>query len=185
MQPWSYTDPSGDLHATGGINKDSPFQDVSPHSELHAEAARLAEEATVLILNDIRSEIKDDEKFGAYLNLFIKTATSVAYVIDTTGSMSTALPQIQATIPRIRSRLEEYKDNLGENAEINYILVPFNDPGLIAYVSSNCQTTCVMSCSGRCTGFCKGGCISAKCAKLRCNPLCKIPLSMWYSLALS
>ena len=81
------------------------------------------------MLNYIREEVDDDEKFGAYLNFFVKTAASVAYVIDTTGSMGAELPEIQATIPQIRSSLEEYRESLGENAVINYILVPFNDPG--------------------------------------------------------
>lgn len=127
-----YADPSGDLHAKGGINKDSPYRHWSPHSSQHFEAARLAEQATVNLLNEIRDEIDDDEMFGAYLNLFIKTATSIAYVIDTTGSMSAELPEIQENIPVLRSRLQQYKENLGDNAEINYILVPFNDPGMLA-----------------------------------------------------
>ena len=125
-----FFDATSDKHATGGINKDSPYSKTSPHSSQHFQAARLAEQATVNILNEIRAEVSDDKKFGAYLNLFVKTAASVAYVIDTTGSMGEELPQIQATIPQIRSSLEQYKENIGESAVINYILVPFNDPGL-------------------------------------------------------
>ena len=124
-----YLDATSDTHARGGMNKDSPYPNLSPHSSQHDEAAELAEQATVDMLNYIREEVDDDEKFGAYLNLFVKTAASVAYVIDTTGSMGAELPQIQATISQIRSSLEEYRESLGENAVINYILVPFNDPG--------------------------------------------------------
>ena len=124
-----YLDATSDTHARGGMNKDSPYPNLSPHSSQHDEAAELAEQATVDMLNYIREEVDDDEKFGAYLNLFVRTAASVAYVIDTTGSMGAELPEIQATIPQIRSSLEEYRVSLGENAVINYILVPFNDPG--------------------------------------------------------
>ena len=124
-----YFDATSDKHATGGINKDSPYPRLSPHSSEHYQAARLAEQATVDILNKIRVEVGDDQKFGAYLNLFVETVASIAYVIDTTGSMAEELPEIQATIPLIRSSLEQYKESIGESAVINYILVPFNDPG--------------------------------------------------------
>jgi hypothetical protein len=128
-----YLDGTSDKHATGGINKDSPYPKLSPHSSRHYEAVRLAEQATVNIMNELRVKVSDDKKFGAYLNLFVKTVASVAYVIDTTGSMAEELPEIQATIPQIRSSLEQYKESVGESAVINYILVPYNDPdpGLI------------------------------------------------------
>ena len=125
-----YNDPSGDLPATGGINKDSPYPDLSPHHQQHYEAASLAEQATQNILNEIRQQVNDDRKFGAYLEIFIQTAASIAYVIDTTGSMGDELPEIQATLPQIRASLEDYQANLGENAVIKYILVPYNDPGM-------------------------------------------------------
>ena len=66
-----YMDTTSDTHATGGINKDSPYPQLSPHSSLHYEAARLAELATVNILNEIRGEANDDTKFAAYFNLVI------------------------------------------------------------------------------------------------------------------
>ena len=126
-----YADPSADFHAKGGINKDSPYKDWSPHSSQHSEAAMVAEQATVNLLKEIRDDVDNDELFGAYLNLFIKVAASISYVIDTTGSMGDELPEIQATIPAIRSSLEQYRESLGNNAQIKYILVPFNDPGMI------------------------------------------------------
>lgn len=43
--------------------------------------------------------------------------------------MSEELPEIQATLPFIRMQIEDYIDTLGPNAEVNLILVPFNDPG--------------------------------------------------------
>ena len=43
-------DASSDSQATGGINKDSSSPKLSPHSERHLEAARIAEQASVDIL---------------------------------------------------------------------------------------------------------------------------------------
>ena len=132
-----YLDPSSDDPARGGINKDSPYPDLSPHHSQHFDAARVAEQATVTMLNQIRNDVDNDELFAAFLNIFISTpmpqlqvvAASIAYVIDTTGSMGDELPEIQATIPTIRESLQQYRESLGDNAEVNYILVPYNDPG--------------------------------------------------------
>ena len=131
-----YLDATSDDYARGGMNKDSPYPKLSPHSSQHYMAADIAEQATVEMFNMIREEVDDDEKFGTYLNLFVKTAASIAYVIDTTGSMGEELPQIQASIPQIRADLQAYRDSIGENAAIRYILVPFNDPGLFIAVHS-------------------------------------------------
>ena len=129
-----FLDPSS---ARGGINKDSPYPDWSPHHTQHFDAARVAEQATVTMLNQIRSDVDNDELFAAFLGIFISTpmpqlqivAASIAYVIDTSGSMTEELPEIQATIPAIRESLQQYRESLGDNAEVNYILVPYNDPG--------------------------------------------------------
>ena len=43
--------------------------------------------------------------------------------------MREELPKIQSTIPTIREGLQQYREGLGESAEVNYILVPYNDPG--------------------------------------------------------
>ena len=123
-----FGDPSSDLPATGGINKDSISFDWSPHADLHDAAAAVAVQASVNILQAIRIEVDDDTKFAAFLNLD-QVEASIAYVIDTTGSMGEELPQIQATIPIIRVFLENYVASLGGNARVRFILVPFNDPG--------------------------------------------------------
>ena len=44
-----YGDPSADKHAKGGINKDSPFKQWSPHNSLHYMAAEIAEQATIKV----------------------------------------------------------------------------------------------------------------------------------------
>lgn len=123
-----FGDPSSDLPATGGINKDSISFDWSPHAELHDRAAAVALQASVDILQAIRTAVDDDTKYAAFLNLD-QVDASIAYVIDTTGSMGDELPQIQATIPMIRVFLQNYIANLGGIARVRFILVPFNDPG--------------------------------------------------------
>ena len=132
-----FLDPSADDSARGGINKDSPFPEWSPHHTQHFDAARVAEQATETMLSQIRNDVDNDELFAAFLGIFIcaqmpqlqVVAASIAYVIDTTGSMRQELPEIQATIPTIRESIQQYRESLGDNAEVNYILVPYNDPG--------------------------------------------------------
>jgi hypothetical protein len=43
--------------------------------------------------------------------------------------MGVELPEIQATNPGIRAFMENYVKELGGNARVRFILVPFNDPG--------------------------------------------------------
>ena len=87
-----YVDPSSDNPARGGINKDSPYPDWSPHFLQHLDAAQVAEQATITMLNQIRSDVNNDEQFAAFLGVFVSipmpqlqvVAASIAYVIDTT-----------------------------------------------------------------------------------------------------
>jgi hypothetical protein len=124
-----FLDSTSDNFAKGGINKDSPFEKWSPHHHLYREAAEVAQEATINILQDIRRDVNNDELFSAYLGLTLDQAASIAYVIDTTGSMTEELPEIQATIPEIRTNLQQYVDSFSGNIQVRFILVPFNDPG--------------------------------------------------------
>ena len=128
-----FGDPSSDLPAKGGINKDSKSTKWSPHADLHEDAAAVAVQASVNLLEDIRAQIDDDIKFAAFLNIELtrQVVTSIAYVIDTTGSMYDELPEIQSTLPEIRVFLENYVRELGGNAVVQLILVPFNDPGKV------------------------------------------------------
>jgi len=127
-------DSTRSMEAIGGINKDTPFDILSPHFFLHDEAVRMAERASVDILQDIRREVSDDSKFGQFLGLSTSQdstqVSSIAYVIDTTGSMGEELPEIQATIPVIRETLRNVTAGLGCGIRARYILVPFNDPGI-------------------------------------------------------
>ena len=56
-----FRDPSSDNPAKGGINKDSPYPECSPHHLHHFDAARVAEQATVTMLSQIQSDVNDDE----------------------------------------------------------------------------------------------------------------------------
>jgi hypothetical protein len=64
------TDSEQDLPARGGINKDSPYQMVSPHHYLHFNAASVAQQATIDMLRDLRRNVDNDKKFGEYLGVF-------------------------------------------------------------------------------------------------------------------
>ena len=64
------TDPSQNVPARGGINKDSPYQTISPHYYLHFEAATVAQQATIDMIRNLRGDVKNDQKFGEYLGVF-------------------------------------------------------------------------------------------------------------------
>ena len=129
-----FLDSTSDLSAKGGINKDSLSKKWSPHYNHHTEAARMAEQATLDILQEIRSDVNNDALFSQFLGISVNVVSaSIAYVIDTTAGMAEELPEIQATIPQLRANLEEYAEMNG-NRNIRYILVPFNDPGTHLFV---------------------------------------------------
>lgn len=104
--------------ATYGINKDKVDGD---HGNFHFEAARVAYEATLASLREFWNQV-GHEKFGKFLGF--KTS-SLAFVIDTTGSMGPYIELVkQMTIEIIRS-------TTGDDAiylPSTYILSPFNDP---------------------------------------------------------
>ncbi|XP_019732033.1 von Willebrand factor A domain-containing protein 7-like [Hippocampus comes] len=102
----------------GGINKD---QIGSSHGSLHHEAADLAVNATVELLEDIRSAIGDKN----FLRLMGLSQSSVlCFVIDTTGSMSDDIAEAKRVSFNI---IDSKRGTLQEPSA--YILVPFNDPG--------------------------------------------------------
>ena len=126
-----FLDSTSDKSAKGGINKDSLSKKWSPHHYQHTEAARLAEMASLDILQEIRMDVNDDALFSQFLGISVNViSASIAYVIDTTAGMADELPEIQATIPQLRTSLQQYAEMNG-NTNIRYILVPFNDPGIL------------------------------------------------------
>jgi von Willebrand factor A domain-containing protein 7 len=101
-----------------GINKDSKFCDISPHSMYHDLAASAAIEGTKQFVNDIRKEIT-----VAQLRALLGDGTSLAFAIDTTGSMGDIIGQVRSDAVTI------VNDRLGTDEEpAQYVLSPFNDP---------------------------------------------------------
>ena len=69
-----FIDPTQDSPALGGINKDGPYFRTSPHHYLYDEAVAVAQQATVDMLRDVRSAVKNDQLFGAYLGVLLGQA---------------------------------------------------------------------------------------------------------------
>ncbi|KAJ3591363.1 hypothetical protein NHX12_009308 [Muraenolepis orangiensis] len=106
--------------AKGGINKDSTSPLFSPHHYLHAEAARLASEATLTVLKDLR----DTVGHAPFLRLFsVQQPPSLVFVLDTTGSM---FEEISAARLRALAIIQGRADSGGQPG--TYLLVPFHDP---------------------------------------------------------
>ncbi|XP_077426958.1 von Willebrand factor A domain-containing protein 7-like [Vanacampus margaritifer] len=101
----------------GGINKDLIS---SSHGSLHFQAADLAVNATMELLEDIRLAGGDMN----FLQLMGFSQSSVlCYVIDTTGSMTEDIAEARRVAFEI---IDSRRGTLREPAA--YILVPFNDP---------------------------------------------------------
>lgn len=110
----------------GGINKDmsSCTGTVaagvidSPHNDSHPAAAALAAQATFEVLKDIRSKVTERE----YKNL-LGIGPTLAFAIDTTGSMGSAIAGVRAASINI------VNTRLGTDQEPSkYVLTPFSDP---------------------------------------------------------
>ncbi|CAK6969157.1 von Willebrand factor A domain-containing protein 7-like [Scomber scombrus] len=102
----------------GGINKDDLSSD---HASFHHNATDVALEASMELLEDIRVAVGENN----FLQLMGLSQSSVlAFVIDTTGSMSDDITEAKRVsfdiIDRKRGTLQEPSA---------YILVAFNDPG--------------------------------------------------------
>ncbi|XP_073670359.1 von Willebrand factor A domain-containing protein 7-like [Paramisgurnus dabryanus] len=102
---------------TGGINKD---EITSSHGIYHQRAADVAIRATMELLEDIRLA-KGNQ---AFLQLVGMNMTSVlAFVIDTTGSMSDDIEEAK----RVSFNIIDSRIASAEKPS-EFILVPFNDP---------------------------------------------------------
>nr|XP_025846253.1 von Willebrand factor A domain-containing protein 7 isoform X1 [Vulpes vulpes] len=109
----------------GGINKDSTSPGFSPHHMLHLQAAKLALLASIQAFSLLRSRL-GDRGFSSLLPrlLDISPASSLSFVLDTTGSMG---EEISAAKIQARHIVEQRRGSPMEPA--HYILVPFHDPG--------------------------------------------------------
>ncbi|XP_059410430.1 von Willebrand factor A domain-containing protein 7-like [Carassius carassius] len=111
------TDLSSSQNPRGGISKDESH---SYNANLHRNAVNLAAEATMELLEDIRGAIGNNN----YLRLMgIVRSAVLAFVIDTTGSMSDDIAEAKRIAFNI---IDSKKGTQDEPSE--YILVPFNDP---------------------------------------------------------
>ncbi|XP_029949225.1 von Willebrand factor A domain-containing protein 7-like [Salarias fasciatus] len=108
----SYEDP------VGGINKDK--QDSS-HGFLHQEAADLALDATLELLEDIRVAV-GEKNFLRFMGL--SQSSALCFVIDTTGSMRDDI----AAVREVSFHIIDSRKGTPEEPSL-YILVPFHDPG--------------------------------------------------------
>ncbi|KAM9362957.1 von Willebrand factor A domain-containing protein 7 [Symphorus nematophorus] len=102
----------------GGISKD----DIgSSHGSLHHNAADLAVNATMELLEDIRVAVGDRN----FLRLMgLSQSAVLCFVIDTTGSMSDDIAEAK----RVSFDIIDSKRGTQQEPSA-YILVPFNDPG--------------------------------------------------------
>ncbi|XP_003789077.1 von Willebrand factor A domain-containing protein 7 [Otolemur garnettii] len=105
----------------GGINKDSTSPGFSPHHMLHPQAANLALLASIQAFSLLRSRLGDRD-FSRLLD--ITPASSLSFVLDTTGSMG---EEINAAKIQARHIVEQRRGSPMEPT--HYILVPFHDPG--------------------------------------------------------
>ncbi|KAB1261928.1 von Willebrand factor A domain-containing protein 7 [Camelus dromedarius] len=114
-------DQSSSQPPRGGINKDSTSPGFSPHHMLHLQAAKLALLASIQAFSLLRSRL-GDRGFSRLLD--ITPASSLSFVLDTTGSMG---EEINAAKIQARRIVEQ---RLGSPMEpSHYVLVPFHDPG--------------------------------------------------------
>ncbi|KAK4449818.1 hypothetical protein QBC34DRAFT_448559 [Podospora aff. communis PSN243] len=102
-----------------GINKDSLNCGWSPHWKWHTRAVAAAKEATKQYFDDIKAEIDDHA-----LRLLFGVGPTLAFAIDTTGSMSAVISTARSIAISIA---ESRVGTLDEPS--SYILSPFNDPG--------------------------------------------------------
>ncbi|KAM6182344.1 von Willebrand factor A domain-containing protein 7 [Erethizon dorsatum] len=116
-----YFDQSSSQPPRGGINKDSTSPGFSPHHTLHPQAAELALLASIQAFSLLRGRLGD----GGFSRLLdITPASSLSFVLDTTGSMG---EEINAAKIQARRIVEERRGSPME--PVYYVLVPFHDPG--------------------------------------------------------
>ena len=111
---------------TGGINKDKLS---ASHGNLHHRAANMAYQATVKVLNQLRTQIGDDE-FGLFLALK-NNLNSLVISLDTTYSTVNYLELAKNISINIVNQYSGLK-----YAPHNYILISFNSSNAVTIVNS-------------------------------------------------
>ncbi len=130
--PLDKSSPSSDIvgYFREGINKDTRYCDISPHSSFHNPAAQAAIAATEQFIEDIKAEITP-----AQLKALLGAGPTLAFAIDTTGSMGGIIAGVRA------SAISIVDARLGTDEEaLQYVLAPFNDPATGPTIASNDAT---------------------------------------------
>ncbi len=101
-----------------GINKDTNNCFLSPHNDLHGNAAQFASQATDVYLSSIQDMVGEKK-----MKLLLGGGSTLAMAIDTTGSMGSIIDSVKEEAINI------INERLGTPDEpFNYVLVPFGDP---------------------------------------------------------
>ncbi|XP_014381432.2 von Willebrand factor A domain-containing protein 7, partial [Alligator sinensis] len=108
---------------TGGINKETWDPVMSPHHDLHLQAARLAIQATRDFFVAPGYGFLDKVGETAFRSFFNLATYSLTFVVDTTGSMSEEIAWVKDHCLEL---LHKYAGS--PDAPHNYVLVPFSDP---------------------------------------------------------
>ncbi|HYO71035.1 MAG TPA: hypothetical protein VEU33_33645 [Archangium sp.] len=102
---------------SGGINKDTLYQPLSPHFRLHTEAADSAVEASKQFLRDLQTQLTRSE-----LELLFGVGPTLTLAIGPTGALGSLLPLLQSQL------LQLIDSRMGTDQEpLRYVLVPFTD----------------------------------------------------------
>jgi von Willebrand factor A domain-containing protein 7 len=121
-----------------GINKDTRYCDLSPHSGFHNAAAGAAIAGTQQFVEDIKAVITVTQ-----LKALLGAGPTLAFAIDTTGSMGSIIAGVRNSAINIVNR------RLGTDEEpLQYVLAPFNDPGTGPTTSTTDATAFKASISG-------------------------------------
>lgn len=127
--PLDKSSPSSDLlgYFREGINKDTFYCDISPHSGFHFAAATAAIAATQQFVEDIKAVITPTQ-----LRALLGAGPTLSFAIDTTGSMGSIIAGVRNSATAI------VNSRLGTDEEpLQYVLAPFNDP----FVGPNVSTS--------------------------------------------
>ena len=125
-------DGTQDSPATGGINKDSVHEVLSPHHALHARAATTAQQHSYIMLSRIRSDVNNDELFGEFLGLEIEEnrVVSLAVLVDITITQEER-QEIVALIRQTAMDIDQYIRTYQNDLQVQYVLVTVNNSGTV------------------------------------------------------
>lgn len=118
--PLDKSSPSSDIfgYFREGINKDTLYCDLSPHSTFHNRAATAAIAGAQQFIEDLKAVLTVTQ-----LKALLGAGPTLAFAIDTTGSMGGIIAGVRSSATNI------VNNRLGTDEEpLQYVLAPFNDP---------------------------------------------------------